>query len=92
MQTTGQPYEQQQGQAQANEHFARHGGVHFRNNVTPQEINNFVRKLPAGKRDSLFEVLEQLDKAGLITVLNDHVFLDGNGDRAEEETTTTTVQ
>lgn len=62
-----------------NEHFARHGGVHFRNNATPEEINNYVRKLPAGKRDSLFEVLEQLDNAGLITVLNDHVFADGNG-------------
>ncbi|MGD8190397.1 hypothetical protein ACQCN2_10475 [Brevibacillus ginsengisoli] len=62
-----------------NDHFARHGGIHFRNNVTSEEINNYVRKLPAGKRDSLFEVLDNLDKAGLITVLNDHVFTDGNG-------------
>lgn len=63
----------------ANEHFARHGGVHFRTNVSPREINEFVRKLPAGKRESLFEVLSELDRAGLITVLNDHVFADGNG-------------
>lgn len=63
----------------ANDNFARHGGVHFRNNASAQEINNYVRKLPAGKRESLFEVLEQLDQAGLITVLNDHVFMDGNG-------------
>lgn len=62
-----------------NDHFARHGGVHFRNNVAPEEINDYVRKLPAGKRDSLFEVLDNLDKAGLITVVNDHVFSDGNG-------------
>lgn len=62
-----------------NDHFVRHGGVHFRNNVTPEEINDYVRKLPAGKRDSLFEVLDNLDKAGLITVVNDHVFADGNG-------------
>ncbi len=61
------------------EHYARHGGVHFRNNVSPTEINNFVRKLPAGKRESLFEVLDELDKAGLITVVNDHVFADGHG-------------
>lgn len=62
-----------------NDHFVRHGGVHFRSNVTAQEINNFVRKLPAGKRESLFEVLEQLDNAGLITIVNDHLFADGNG-------------
>jgi len=62
-----------------NDHFVRHGGVHFRTNVSPQEINNFIRKLPAGKRDSLFEVLDHLDQAGLITVVNDHVFADGNG-------------
>ena len=65
--------------AESNEHFARHGGVHFRTNASPQEINNFIRKLPAGKRDSLFEVLDQLDQAGLITVVNDHLFSDGNG-------------
>jgi hypothetical protein len=63
----------------ANDHFVRHGGVHFRTNVSPQEINNFIRKLPAGKRDSLFEVLDHLNQAGLITIVNDHVFSDGNG-------------
>ena len=69
------------GQAtqQENDHYVKHGGVHFRNNVSPQEINEFIRKLPAGKRDSLFEVLEQLDQKGLITIVNDHVFTDGNG-------------
>lgn len=61
------------------DHFVKHGGVHFRTNVSPQEINNFIRKLPAGKRDSLFEVLEQLDQSGLISVINDHVFTDGDG-------------
>jgi hypothetical protein len=66
--------------AQADDnHYVRHGGVHFRTHVSPQEINDFVRKLPAGKRESLFEVLEQLDSAGLITICNDHVFADGNG-------------
>ncbi len=67
------------GNEQSHDHFVRHGGVHFRTHVTPTEINNFVRKLPAGKRDSLFEVLEQLDHAGLITIVNDHVFADGDG-------------
>lgn len=67
------------GPEENQEHFVKHGGVHFRTQVSPQEINNFIRKLPAGKRESLFEVLEQLDNAGLITVCNDHVFADGNG-------------
>ncbi|QDX91684.1 hypothetical protein JNUCC42_17225 [Brevibacterium sp. JNUCC-42] len=62
-----------------NDHFVKHGGVHFRNNVTPQEINNYIRKMPAGKRESLFEVLDHLEEDGLITVYNDHVFTDGNG-------------
>ena len=63
----------------ADEHFARFGGVHFTSNVSPSEINNFIRKLPAGKRESMFEALDQLDKHGLITIINDHVFVDGNG-------------
>lgn len=63
----------------ANDHYVRHGGVHFLLNSSPQEINNYVRKLPAGKRESLFEVMEHLDQAGLITVVNDHLFADGNG-------------
>lgn len=62
-----------------NDHFVKHGGVHFRTHVSPEEINHFIRKLPAGKRDSLFEVLEQLEKSGMITILNDQVFADGNG-------------
>ncbi|WP_019121031.1 hypothetical protein [Brevibacillus massiliensis] len=62
-----------------NDHFARHGGVHFKSNVSPEEINLFIRRLPAGKRESLFEVLDELDRAGLIQIVNDHVFTDGNG-------------
>ncbi|CAM3307425.1 MULTISPECIES: hypothetical protein [Brevibacillus] len=66
-------------QAASNEHFAKFGGVHFQSHVSPQEINRFIGRLPAGKRESLFEVLEQLEHAGLITVCNDHVFADGDG-------------
>ncbi|HEY8341842.1 MAG TPA: hypothetical protein VIK75_02375 [Calditerricola sp.] len=64
---------------QPNEHFARFGGVHFRNNVPPEEINRFVRELPEEKRASMFAVLSELERAGLITVLNDGVFADGSG-------------
>jgi hypothetical protein len=66
-------------QATNDEHFVRHGGVHFQTNASPQKINQFIGRLPAGKRESLFEVMDQLEHAGLITVCNDHVFADGDG-------------
>lgn len=50
------------------ESFVKYGGMKFVNNVPPAEINRFVRALPAGKRDSLFEVVRELDRAGLITL------------------------
>ncbi|USG65466.1 hypothetical protein NDK47_25735 [Brevibacillus ruminantium] len=61
------------------DHFVRHGGVHFRSLVSPQEINRFIGRLPAGKRESLFEVLDELEKAGKISLYNDQLFTDGNG-------------
>lgn len=36
------------------------GGVSFKNNVSPEEINEFVRNLPESERDSLFEVVNKL--------------------------------
>jgi hypothetical protein len=63
-----------------NEHYARLGGVHFRNNVSPEEINLYVRdKIPADKKETFFEVVSELEHAGLITIVNDHVFVDGEG-------------
>ncbi|MCF6094102.1 hypothetical protein L1765_09020 [Microaerobacter geothermalis] len=61
------------------DHFAQFGGVHFTNHVPPEEINVFVRNLPAGKRESLFEVLKELEQAKLITIHNDGVWADGRG-------------
>jgi hypothetical protein len=63
-----------------NDHYARHGGIHFRNNVSPQEINLYVRdQVAADKKETFFEVIDELEQAGLITVVNDHVFTDGEG-------------
>ncbi|MFC4770168.1 hypothetical protein [Effusibacillus consociatus] len=47
--------------------------------ASPEEINNFVSGLPDTKKDSLFEVLGELDKAGLISIVNDGKFADGEG-------------
>lgn len=44
------------------------GGVQFTANVPPQEINKFVRELPEHKRDSLYEVIQQLADNNLINL------------------------
>lgn len=50
------------------ESYVKYGGMKFVNNVPPAEINEFVRNLPAEKRESLFEVVHELDRAGLISL------------------------
>lgn len=44
------------------------GGVSFTNNVSPEEINNFVKQLPDSERQSLFQVIKKLNQNGMITV------------------------
>lgn len=55
------------------EKYLQYGGVKFWNNVPPEEINRFVRELPEDKKGSLFEVVQILDKEGLITLDRDEV-------------------
>jgi hypothetical protein len=59
--------------------YAKHGGIHFIKKRSEREINSFVSKLPAEKKDSLFEVLDQLSQAGFIQIVNDGKFADGEG-------------
>ncbi|MBA4494069.1 hypothetical protein ACFO25_11040 [Paenactinomyces guangxiensis] len=61
------------------DHYARHGGVHFTLNVPEEEMNRYVRELPEQKRESMFQVMKELENAGLITVFNDGEFADGEG-------------
>lgn len=61
------------------EHFAKHGGVHFENLVPPEEINKFVDNLPEERRESMYEVMKELEQAGLIRILNDGLWADGEG-------------
>ncbi|MGI6366400.1 MAG: hypothetical protein ACOX2G_11890 [Bacillota bacterium] len=44
----------------------RFADVRFRLLTSPRELNLFVRELPSHKKDSLFEVVRELEKAGLI--------------------------
>lgn len=48
--------------------FVKYGGMKFENNVPVNEINAFVSKLPPELKDSLFEVVKELNSAGLITL------------------------
>lgn len=61
------------------EHFARHGGVHFENLVPPEEINKFVDSLPEERRESMYEVMKELEQAGLIRIIHDGLWADGEG-------------
>jgi hypothetical protein len=60
--------------------FAKHGGVHYRTNVPKQQINLYVRSLPEHKRQSMFQVMKELESAGMITIYNDGLFADGEGE------------
>lgn len=44
----------------------RFADVRFRLLAEPRDINFFVRELPGHKKDSLFEVVRELEQAGLI--------------------------
>ncbi len=60
--------------------YAKYGGVHFTQLAHVREINQFVRALPEDKRDNLFEVMQELDRNGLIRIENDSSWLDHEGE------------
>ncbi|WP_227874322.1 hypothetical protein [Tumebacillus algifaecis] len=59
--------------------YARHGGVHFTQKASAEEINRYVKNLPEDRRESLFEVLDELSSAGMIQIQNDGQFSDPHG-------------
>ncbi|WP_230199116.1 hypothetical protein [Risungbinella massiliensis] len=62
------------------DHFAKHGGVHFSLNVPEEQINQYVSKMSKEQRESMYNVMNELEKAGYITIANDGVFADGEGE------------
>ncbi len=58
------------------EKFVKYGGVKFENLVSPGEINAFVKELPNDKKDNLYEVIKELDNAGLITLYHEFSTID----------------
>jgi hypothetical protein len=59
---------------------SKYGGVHFTQLKHAREINDFVRTLPAEKKDSLFEVMQELHNQGYIEIENDGAFMDPGGE------------
>jgi hypothetical protein len=59
---------------------SKYGGVHFTQLKHAREINDFVRTLPESKRDSLFEVMQELDNQGYIRIENDSHWTDHEGE------------
>ncbi|MBD1372015.1 hypothetical protein IC620_06530 [Hazenella sp. IB182357] len=62
------------------EHFAKHGGTKFKTNVSADEINQYVNDLPPEKKDSMYEVMKQLESELMITIINDGILSDGEGE------------
>lgn len=47
------------------------GGVGFNAKVSPSKINRFVNNLPESKRQSIFQVTEELKSTGMIETTGD---------------------
>ncbi|MDI9441437.1 MAG: hypothetical protein QM392_04805 [Bacillota bacterium] len=54
-------------------HYLKYGGVHFVNNVSPEEINRFVNSLSEEERSSLYNVVTLLREEGLISLIDDDI-------------------
>ncbi|MFD1427118.1 hypothetical protein JOD24_001919 [Kroppenstedtia sanguinis] len=61
------------------EHFALHGGTHFTPQASPEEINRFVQDLPPERRENFYEIMKELSQADLITLHDDGLLTDGEG-------------
>lgn len=48
------------------QNYLKFGGVGFNTKSSPAKINRFINNLPDSKRQSLFQVAEELKSAGMI--------------------------
>ena len=71
------------------ERIMKYGGVKFRNLVPPVKINRFVNRLPRNKRDSLFEIASELQRAEFIDVLDDRAHSTLDKDTLDDQMTNT---
>lgn len=50
------------------EKYIKYGGMEFKAKADPRQINNFVANLPPEKKVSMFTVVGELEKKGLIEI------------------------
>ena len=53
------------------QNYIKYGGVGFSAKASPSKINRFINNLPERKRQSLFQVAEELKSAGMIELSGD---------------------
>ncbi|NLK00287.1 MAG: hypothetical protein GX318_03480 [Clostridia bacterium] len=50
------------------ERYIKYGGMRFRANADERKINEFVANLPPGKKESMFSVVSELQRQGMIFI------------------------
>jgi len=58
------------------ERYIKYGGVEFKAKADPKKINDFVRDLPPEKKLSMYRVVSELKKHGLIEIEPGHSSID----------------
>ncbi|MFZ5942920.1 MAG: hypothetical protein ACOYVD_02335 [Bacillota bacterium] len=58
------------------EKHIKFGGMKFEQNADNKEINKFVRDLPKEKKQSMYQVVNELDDANLIDMKNEVTTID----------------
>lgn len=56
--------------------YIKYGGMKFKQKAPTQEINRFVYNLPEEKRNSMYQVVNELDDADLIDLENEVTTID----------------
>jgi len=56
--------------------FVKYGGMKFKQKAGAKEINQFVRKMPKEKKNSIHQVVNELEDADLIDLKNEVTTID----------------
>lgn len=56
--------------------YIKYGGMKFEQKAKTREINRFVNQLPEEKRQSMHQVVNELDEANLIELKNEVTTID----------------
>ena len=56
--------------------YVKYGGMKFEEKAPPEEINAYVEKLPPDKKQSLHQVVQELEDKGFIKLYNEVTTID----------------